>query len=171
MDIVTEQENEMVIPPNGENRTKEDQFNQYRYAGFWMRFWAYLFDIIVLFGVNSFLLSPFKFINNGMPIDLWVWTWNGIVAAVIYYAYFLFMTKFFGQTIGKMIFGLKVVHHGNHGNSMTWFDVVFREVIGRFIYNAFLILKVLYVIIGFTNEKQGLHDMLGNTRVVHESSI
>src|SRR5690625_7643206 len=73
----------MHIPSNEDDELVMTK-NNYRYAGFWMRFWAYLFDIIVLFGVNSFLLSPFKFIHNGMQVDIWFWTWNGIVAGLIY---------------------------------------------------------------------------------------
>lgn len=165
MDFVDEQANDTLIPANdGALKTKQ---NTHRYAGFWMRFWAYVFDIIVIFGVNSFILSPFNFINNGMPVDIWFWTWNGMIAGLIYYLYFLLMTKFFGQTVGKMILGLKVIHHGD--GKLTWIDLFFREVIGRFIYNVFFLLKLLYIIIGFTNEKQGLHDMIGNTRVIHES--
>lgn len=173
MDIVNEQGSEMEIPSheNEDNEHAIKESNDYRYAGFWMRFWAYLFDIIVLFGVNSFLLSPFKFVNDGLPVDIWLWTWNGLFAGAIYYVYFLLMTKFFGQTIGKMILGLKVVQQDEHNKNLSWYDVIFREVVGRFIYNAFLILKLLYVVIGFTNEKQGLHDILGSTRVVHESSM
>lgn len=168
MDFVDKQNSEMHIPSNEDDELVMTK-NNYRYAGFWMRFWAYLFDIIVLFGVNSFLLSPFKFIHNGMQVDIWFWTWNGIVAGLIYYMYFLLMTRFLGQTVGKMIFGLKVIHHRD--GQLSWSDLIFREVIGRFIYNVFFLLKLLYVVIGFTNEKQGLHDMIGNTRVVHESSL
>lgn len=173
MDIVNEQGNEMGIlsHDNEVNELTKIESNEYRYAGFWMRFWAYLFDIIVLFGVNSFLLSPLKFVNDGLPVDIWLWTLNGIFAGLIYYVYFLLMTKFFGQTIGKMILGLKVVQQDEHNNKLSWYDVIFREIVGRFIYNAFLVLKLLYVVIGFTNEKQGLHDILGSTRVVHESSM
>jgi len=165
LDFVDDQYNDALIHANDE--ALQTQQHSYRYAGFWMRFWAYLFDIIVIFGVNSFILSPFKFINNGLPIDIWFWTWNGIIAGFIYYIYFLLMTKFFGQTVGKMILGLKVIHHKD--GKLTWMDLFFREVIGRLIYNVFFLLKPLYFIIGFTNEKQGLHDMIGNTRVIHEA--
>lgn len=136
-----------------------------RYAGFWLRFWAYLVDVIVIASLNGFLLSPFKFVNEGFPIHLGYWTANGMVAAIVFYLYFLLMTKYFGQTLGKMIFGLKVINE--HDGELTWNDLFFREVVGRFIYNVIGIMKVLYIVVAFTNEKQGIHDIVGRTRVIH----
>ncbi|WP_373895551.1 RDD family protein [Virgibacillus sp. CBA3643] len=135
-----------------------------RYAGFWMRFWAYLIDLIVIFSINGILLSPFKFINDGSPIDVGFWTLTGILGAVIFYAYFLLMTKFFKQTVGKMIFGLKVIR--NDAQPLAWSDLLFREVVGRFIHRVFFFMALLYIVVAFTPEKQGVHDMIGNTRVV-----
>lgn len=139
----------------------------YKYAGFWMRFWAYLIDVIIVFSINGILLSPLKFMNDGFPLEVSFWTLQGILAGVTYYLYFLLMTKIFQQTVGKMIFGIKVVRENN--NPPTWGDLFFREVIGRFIYNALFILKLLYLVVAFTDEKQGLHDMIGETRVIHVS--
>lgn len=136
-----------------------------RYAGFWMRFWAYIVDGIIIFSINGFLLSPFKFLNNGAIVQFGYWTVNGFAAAIIFYVYFLLMTKFFGQTLGKMIFGLKVVSEKEE--SLTWTDLFFREVVGRFIYNIIGILAVLYVVVAFTKEKQGIHDFIGKTHVIH----
>lgn len=135
------------------------------YAGFWMRFWAYIIDVIVIFSINGFLLGPLKFMNNGVMIHFGYWTVNGLIAAIIFYAYFLLMTKFFGQTLGKMILGIKVIHEEE--SSLNWTDLFFREVIGRFIYNIIGLLKLLYIVIAFTNEKQGIHDFIGKTRVIH----
>ncbi|MEN2767815.1 RDD family protein [Ornithinibacillus xuwenensis] len=137
-----------------------------RYAGFWMRFWAYFIDLLVIFSINGILLSPFKFMNEGIAITVGFWTITGIVGSVVFYTYFLLMTKFFGQTLGKMILGIKVVREDDQ--PLKWSDLIFREFIGRFIYRVFSILLVLYIIVGFTDEKQGLHDMIGSTRVVFD---
>src|SRR5690625_2455104 len=137
----------------------------YRYAGFWMRFWAYLFDVIIVFSINGILLSPLKFLNEGVQFEIGFWTVNGILAGAIYYIYFLLMTKFFQQTLGKMILGLKVIKE-NEG-TLLWSDLLFREVVGRFIYNVLSILKLLYIVVAFSPEKKGIHDMIGNTRVIH----
>lgn len=141
---------------------------EFRYAGFWMRFWAYLIDVLIVFSVNGLLLTPLKLINEGMAIDLKFWTLNSILAGVVYYVYFALMTKYFQQTVGKMIMGLEVI--SSNKASLSWSDVFFREVVVRFIYNVFFVLKLLYLVMVFNKEKQGLHDMAGNTFVVHKSS-
>ncbi len=154
-----------------------DEFNQVestdkiivdepRYAGFWMRLWAYLVDVIVLFsisGIFTSLLSLSEAYSNYSLLGLI--TAKAIVTGVIYYSYFLLMTKLTNQTLGKMIFNLKVVSETN--DKLTWLDVFFREVIGRFIYNSIFIMKVVYLVVAFTPKKQGIHDMIGKTIVTY----
>lgn len=136
-----------------------------RPAGFWIRFFAYIIDAIIVTSISGLVLSPLMLVNDGYPIEIGFWTINGIVATFIYYIYFFTMTKLFQQTLGKMIIGIKVVSTENR--QLTWSDVFFRETVGRIIHNAFGILKLLYVIIAFTENKQGIHDMIGNTKVVY----
>ncbi len=73
------------------------------------------------------------------------------------------MTKFFGQTLGKMVFGLRVISLKH--DQLTWSDVLFRDWIGRIINNIFMPLYILVVILP---ENQGLHDYFADTTVVHE---
>lgn len=137
----------------------------YKYAGFWMRFWAYITDLVILYSINGILLSPLKFVNDGQTITIGYWTLYGILSGIIFYLYFLIMTKFLGQTLGKMIFGLKVIHENDE--PLKWSDLIFREVIGRFIHRIIFITFILYIVVAFTPQKQGIHDMFGNTRVIH----
>ncbi|MFC4559066.1 RDD family protein [Virgibacillus kekensis] len=137
-----------------------------RYAGFWMRFWAYLADLIIVFSINGILLSPLKFIDNGAAVDIGFWTLAGIFSAIIFYVYFLLMTRFFEQTLGKMIFGLRVIREDFQ--QLRWSDLLFREVVGRFFHRVFFFTGLLYLFVAFSREKQGIHDMIGNTRVVIE---
>lgn len=140
------------------------QTDKRRYAGFWMRFWAYITDLIVVFSVNGILLSPLKFIGDG-GMEIGFWTLNGVLSAVVFYIYFLLMTKWRGQTLGKMLFGLRVVRED--GQPLRWSDLFIREVIGRFIHRVFFLTVLLYGVVAFTSQKQGIHDMFGDTRVVH----
>ncbi|WP_047982837.1 RDD family protein [Ornithinibacillus californiensis] len=140
--------------------------SEQRYAGFWMRFWAYVIDIVVISSLNGILLSPFKFVNDGIAISVGLWTVTGIVGSIVFFAYFLLMTKFFGQTLGKMILGIRVIREDEQ--PLRWSDILFREVVGRFIYRVFSFLMLLYIVVGFTDQKQGLHDMFSNTRVVFD---
>jgi|SRR5699024_7904678 len=145
--------------------TKEEHRGK-RPAGFWMRFWAYTVDLIIVSCINGILLIPFKFINDGAPITIGIWTLAGIISTIVLYLYFVLMTKFYGQTVGKMIFGLKVVR--KDFEPLKWPDLFFREVIGRFLYRVIGILTLLYLVVAFDPKKQGIHDMIGDTFVIHE---
>jgi uncharacterized RDD family membrane protein YckC len=135
---------------------QEDEGNQiemapFQFAGFWMRFWAYLADLLVVGSLNRILIHPiFTFIDSNSTFA--VLTAEMIATAIVYYVYFVLMTKFFSQTVGKMIFGLKVV--ALKEEKMTWGTLIFRECIGRFIsktgfyhknkvYMIFLLIQVL----------------------------
>ncbi len=142
------------------------QSTKFRYAGFWMRFWAYLVDLIIVFSINGILLVPFKFINDGFTMDIGFWTVTGIISSIVFYLYFLLMTRFYNQTLGKMIFGLRVIREDSQ--SLSWSDLIFREIIGRFIHRVFFFTVFLYLFVAFGAQKQGIHDMIGNTRVVLE---
>ncbi|MCS0671094.1 RDD family protein [Cytobacillus firmus] len=134
-----------------------------RFAGFWMRFWAYLLDLIVVGSVDRILINP---IFRALDIPLHesnLFAPISIATAITFYAYFVLMTKFFGQTLGKMVFGLKVVNL--KGKKLTWSTILFREWIGRFISATIF---VGYVIVAFLPKKQGLHDLFADTSVVHE---
>ncbi len=73
------------------------------------------------------------------------------------------MTKYFQQTIGKMVFGLKVIPLNE--KPLSWGTIIFREGIGRYISAT---ITILYAIVAFTPKKQGLHDIFADTSVVHE---
>lgn len=134
-------------------------------AGFWLRFLAYLIDIILIGSINGLLLAPLVYVNEGIPVEVGFWTINSLLSILIYYLYFSCLTLKFHQTLGKMIVGLKVIPEKN--KSLTWKDIFFREVVGRILHNAFFVLKLLYLVVAFTKEKRGIHDMIGNTKVVH----
>ncbi|WP_246570105.1 RDD family protein [Lentibacillus saliphilus] len=146
----------------------EDQTvaEEMRYVGFWVRFWAYLADLLVIFAISTLLLGPVNLLFELNQISIGFWTVGGILGVVIFYGYFLLMTRLFGQTLGKMIFGLRVVHI--NGEQLTWGDLFFREVVGRFINEV--LFHIVYIVVAFTPQKEGVHDMVGNTRVVYEKS-
>lgn len=166
---VIRKEESFAHPDESEEKTKnwsESHMHEKRErAGFWIRFWAYLIDLVVLFSLNGILLSPLMFVEND-PIYLTnFFTLQGLLSALTSYLYFLLMTKAFGQTLGKMILGVKVVR--TDGAPLTWSDLLFREVVGRFIHRSLVITNVLYLVVGVTRNKQGIHDMFGNTSVIH----
>jgi uncharacterized RDD family membrane protein YckC len=75
------------------------------------------------------------------------------------------MTKYFKQTVGKMIFGIRVISLKT--DNLSWGTLLFREWIGRFLSAT---IWPLYWIVGLTPLKQGVHDFIADTTVVHEES-
>ncbi|WP_078414042.1 RDD family protein [Priestia abyssalis] len=133
------------------------------YAGFWMRLWAYLLDLVVVMSIQKLLIAPF-FRAAGLTSDTgWLSPVNWAMAAV-FYLYFILMTKQFSQTIGKMIMGLKVISLTD--DCLTWSAVIFRELIGRYISKTALFLG--YAVVAFTSKKRGFHDYFAETSVIHE---
>jgi uncharacterized RDD family membrane protein YckC len=141
----------------------EDHLAAPRFAGFWMRFWAYLADLIVIGSISRIIVYPI-FRAAGLSLaDSGIFTPANIAAAVIFYTYFVLMTKYFRQTLGKMIFGLKVVSLKDE--EMSWSTILFREWIGRFISAT---IYIGYIIVAFLPKKQGLHGPFADTSVIHE---
>ncbi|PSL43629.1 putative RDD family membrane protein YckC [Salsuginibacillus halophilus] len=136
------------------------------YAGFWMRFWAYLLDLVVVAGVNGLLISPF-FIFTDASVSLFgIFGLQAVLTSLVLYVYFVLMTKLRGQTLGKMVFGLRVARVDK--TPLTWSSVLFREVIGRFIHRFLFITNLLYIAVAFTPQKQGVHDIFADTCVLLE---
>jgi len=134
-------------------------------AGFWVRFWAYLLDLLVISSITSIVIYPlFRIFGWDVQGTTW-YAPIGFVTGFIFYLYFVLMMKFFKQTVGKMVFGLRVI--GLKEESMSLSTILFREWIGRFFSATIL---PLYWVIGFTPKKQGLHDFIADTMVIHEQT-
>jgi uncharacterized RDD family membrane protein YckC len=138
----------------------------YYYAGFWMRLWAFLLDLIAVFSLNMVFVSPFVNFTNLNGVSLGPFSFETFLGAVVFFMYFAIMTKLYGQTIGKMVMGLRVVSANT--DELNWSQIVFREGVGRFLHQAFFLLYVIYVMVAFTEKKQGLHDVIADTFVVHD---
>jgi uncharacterized RDD family membrane protein YckC len=134
-----------------------------KYAGFWMRFWAYLLDLIVIGSIDRILIKPIFRLLDISLVESNLFTPIAIATAITFYAYFILMTRFFQQTLGKMVFGIKVV--GLMEERLSWKTILFREWIGRFISSTIVI---GYIVTAFLPKKQGLHDLFSDTSVVHE---
>ncbi|KOS64759.1 RDD family protein [Lysinibacillus agricola] len=132
-------------------------------AGFWIRFWAFLLDGLIITAVGGVLVNPIFYLMDWSLSETVWYAPMSIISAILYYSYFVLMTKFFGQTLGKMIFGLRVISLKHE--KLTWSDVLFRDWIGRIINNIFI---PLYILVGILPNNQGLHDFFADTTVVHE---
>lgn len=133
------------------------------YAGFWMRFVAYLIDMIVVYATAS-LLNTLSFGLLNKQIDFPILGEESLSYVIVIFTYFIAMTYFFSQTLGKMIMKIKV--ETNKGDKLSFTDVIYRELVGRLL--TIFLANLPYLAIAFTNKKKGLHDYIADTVVVKE---
>ncbi|MED0675844.1 RDD family protein [Aneurinibacillus thermoaerophilus] len=123
-----------------------------RYAGFWIRFLAALIDAIVLMAV--------MYILGLTSSETFSVEWN--IENLIGLAYYIILTGLYGQTLGKMIIGVKVVR--TDGSAAGWGAVVLRETIGKILSAIVFFLGFIWA--GFDKQKQAWHDKIASTYIV-----
>lgn len=140
-------------------------------AGFWIRLAAWIADIVCLFLATIVLallvLATIWFGGRlGGEINDQVMALAGYSSAAIVMASgFLYFTLFVGscgQTPGKRIFGLKILRVS--GREMTYGSACLRSLCWIL---SLLLFSVGFLMIAFTRQKRGLHDMLAGTCVIH----
>ena len=67
------------------------------------------------------------------------------------------------MTLGKYLLKIKVV--STDGQPLTFMSVLIRETVGRYL--STVILYIGYMLAGWNEEKQGLHDKIADTYVVY----
>lgn len=123
-------------------------------AGFWIRAAAYIIDI-VLFWI---LLVVFAFAFGALAFILYLFSF------FIFVAYFSIMESSTNQgTLGKMAVGIKV--GDRNGNQIS-----LGNAIGRYLAKILsgLILCVGYMMAGWDEKNQALHDKLADTYVFYK---
>lgn len=155
------------------------------YAGFWKRFLAYLIDWIILQIVSFILFLPFMasvlgtsvfFASQHTDISdeqagaaigglLALLFLTATIAVVIGWLYYALMeSSSRGATLGKMALGIVVTDL--QGNRIS-----FGRATGRYFGKILssLILSIGYIMAGFTQQKQALHDILAGCLVVNRT--
>ena len=153
---------------------------QVKYAGFWLRFVAYLIDDIILGAIGFVISLPFigTIIFSGIALSeldnceeskfLGI---AGIVGTVLLliititavgWLYFALMESSKQQaTLGKMALGLKVT-------DMEGKKISFARATGRYFGKIIsnMIFMIGYILAGLTEKKQALHDMIAACLVI-----
>jgi uncharacterized RDD family membrane protein YckC len=121
------------------------------YSGFWSRFIALLIDTIVL------LVPNLIFVSFGV----------GFIGIIISWLYFAIMESSLIQaTLGKM--ALRIIVVDLKGNRISFLKATLRyfsKVISAAIF------FIGFLMVAFTDKKQGYHDMIANTFVIKKSFI
>jgi len=147
------------------------------YAGFWLRVVAFIIDALVLYFVGRILFLPFaasmgmRGMMMGRPPDLQALlpmiramirlTLLRTILNWLYYA--LLESSAWQATLGKKALGLEVTDLD--GNRIS-----FGRATGRFFAKIIssIILGIGYLMAGFTEKKQALHDILAGTLVIRK---
>lgn len=160
---------------------KQNDHQNVEYGGFWIRVGASIIDsfivgiplaiiyflfITVSFGSLMVLADPYAVegdINDAqvasLLLGLLIFMLISLVISVGYYAGM--NASKWQATVGKKLLGLKVTDV--NGNRIS-----FGRSLGRYLAMTFLspILYIGFIMVGLTEKKQGLHDMIANTLVV-----
>jgi uncharacterized RDD family membrane protein YckC len=148
------------------------------YAGFWLRFVAFIIDAILLVFVGSILTFPFgasigtrDFLHGHRGFNpeegfalLAALFWVIVIRVVLHWLYFAGLESSAWQgTLGKMALGLQVTDVAGQ-------RISFGRASGRFFgkWISGLILFVGFIMAGFTEKKQALHDMMAGCLVIRK---
>ncbi len=159
----------------------------YPYAGFWKRFGAFVLDSIIL-SVPMMLVYGVWFVMSLRPLmplmaaeassqapspelfSAMVQLYGGmfafqIISLVVFWLYYSCMeSSKYQATLGKMIFGIKVVD--NNGKRLTFWHATGRTL-GKFI--SGMTLYIGFLIAGANKHKQALHDIMASAYVVNKA--
>jgi uncharacterized RDD family membrane protein YckC len=142
------------------------------YAGFWIRFAAIFVDGLVLlplslvsFGLSAALRNTDDTTTKlVLGIVSMAYLLFGIVARWLYFA--LMESSKWQATLGKRLLGIMVTDRQGQ-------RIGFGRATGRFFAKILsgLILCIGYMMAGWTQRKQALHDMLADTLVVRKAKV
>ncbi len=158
-----------VVPPGHTRLTPPPALRPY-YAGFWKRFAAYFIDEIILSFIGIMMMLVVAGIV-GVPMGLsgfdedvivpLVVIYFGIIDFLLNWLYYTILESSGRQaTLGKMAMGIVVTDMGGK-------RISFGRANGRFWSKILsgLFFSIGYIIAGFTERKQALHDLLAATLV------
>jgi uncharacterized RDD family membrane protein YckC len=126
-----------------------------KYAGFWIRFVANFLDGIIISLLSLIPVLILSFLGADIL--------SRVLSYIISFGYFIILTYNKEATWGKMALGLKVIPSEKEKLSLG--QVVLRETIGKIV--SGIILGIGYIMAGFTERKEALHDKIAKTNVIY----
>jgi uncharacterized RDD family membrane protein YckC len=147
--------------------TLTDKLDYMSSASFLSRAVAFIIDGLAIWGLSQIIIHPvLQLAGVGDAYFLTpMLSVANIATGMLYYLYFILMTYFAQATLGKMITGITVV--GRDSDKLSLSQVIFRELVGRYINNTLWYLP--YLVVLFTERRIGLHDYFADTYVVKNS--
>jgi uncharacterized RDD family membrane protein YckC len=142
-----------------------------RYSGFWLRFFAAFIDGIIItipmmiIGIILFFVVMGEAMMYGYYDDSEMVGFQAVLYLISFVIGIIYIAGMHSSkwqaTIGKRMMGIKVTDL--NGNRIS-----FGRALGRFFgtYLSALIMYIGFLMAGFTQKKQALHDMVAGTLVV-----
>jgi uncharacterized RDD family membrane protein YckC len=146
------------------------RFNQVEYAGFWLRFAAYIIDAIIAWIILTILFMVFGlgnlFLSEPDEIGASVIGAVGLIYLAIFLYFPLMESSKWQATLGKRAVGIIVTDLA--GNRISFLKALGRTL-GKIL--SAIIIYIGFIMAGFTDKKQALHDLLVSTLVVKGNRI
>ncbi len=141
------------------------------YGGFARRLAALVIDKLIFWALMAFVFRHSSFVwgnGNGAWVGGWTAMGSGMFEptlenmanTLLAIAYETAMVAEFGATLGKMMFGLRVLHEGEKLSYARSLARVFAKFLSG------IVLFLGYLMVLWDPEKRALHDYLCQTRVV-----
>jgi uncharacterized RDD family membrane protein YckC len=129
-----------------------------QYGGFWVRVLAYIIDVILTGAAFTLVASlAFGVLARGAISD-----GRNLLSLVVNWLYFAgFQSSEWQATPGKRLLGLVVTDLAGNQLSFSQASIRFFSKI-----LSALILLIGFIMVGFTECKQGLHDLIARTLVI-----
>ena len=129
------------------------------YVGFWMRLAAWFIDlviIVIIWSVSAVLSVLAEHFYSGLAAPF------GLMALLFPWLYYILLTGFRSQTVGKMAVGIKVVRDNGQVPGLGY--AALRESVGKIASAIVLFLGFLWI--AWDRRKRGWHDYIAGTHVV-----
>ncbi len=143
------------------------------YAGFWVRLAALIIDIIIL-GLTNWVINGVWGVASGVgwmsgsvedPFAVMTgagWILNSLIIFLLVVGYFICFWGWRGQTPGKMALRVRIVRFD--GSRIGWGGATMR-FLGYIISVLLCLIGLIWV--AFDSRRQGLHDKIADTFVIH----
>lgn len=139
------------------------------YAGFLVRVMAYAMDqvlvwlTLVMIGLTGYIaveMGAYLVNISSEELKLMLSPMITLFVIITYGCYYTFYHGYYGQTLGKMLMGLKVIR--TNGDELS-FSIAFKRWLAYFP-SGFLFVGFMMPI--FTQHRQALHDKIADTYVI-----
>ncbi|MCK5878998.1 MAG: RDD family protein [Holophagae bacterium] len=136
------------------------------YGGFWIRLVAYIIDALIL-GIPMSIINVMAMaiiVRNVRSMGMYTAAslFLMLIFIALSLAYIVIGWSKYGTTVGKRIFGLYVVD--DQTGQAPAIGKAFLRLVG-YIVNGFTF-YIGFLMIAFTDDKRGLHDMIAKTHVI-----